>query len=177
MDLASPVTSAVWLMAAVVQIGSLLVAAVSDLSRRIIPDCACLALGIAGATARLTVSPLALAASIGLGLSIFLLLALLHSPGILGGGDIKLLAAATLSLSFPGVVRLLAVTALAGGVLALLHLALRRLPHPARLPAGSSWPRRLCAVERWRIRRGAPLPYGIAIACGGICAVLTSAGS
>ncbi len=166
--------STLWLAAAAIQFGSLLVAARADLNSRTIPDGACLALGIAGATTRLLAGPLALAGSAAFALLLFVLLVLLHARGVLGGGDIKLLVAATLGQPISGAVGLIAVTALAGGVLAVLHLALRRLPRPAHAPAGSFWPRRVYAAERWRILRHAPLPYGIAIACGGVWALLTN---
>ena len=72
-----------------------------------------------------------------------------------------------------GVIQLLTITALAGGVLALAHLTMRLLPHPKRPPAGSSLVRRVYAVERWRNLRRAPLPYGVAIACGGVWTLLS----
>jgi prepilin peptidase CpaA len=72
-----------------------------------------------------------------------------------------------------GVIQLLTITALAGGVLALGHLMLRLLPHPRLAPAGSSLVRRVYAIERWRNLRHAPLPYGVAIACGGIWTVFS----
>ena len=96
---------------------------------------------------------------------------------MLGGGDVKLMVAMALGLSFAGNVRFFAATALAGGVLALMHLALRYLPRPALVPTGSVAIRRVYAAERWRILRRAPLPYGIAIACGGIWSVLVRTGS
>jgi prepilin peptidase CpaA len=107
-------------------------------------------------------------------------------------------------LSPLGILSLLVVTALAGGVLASAHLAMRRLPRPRlprprlphprlphpRLPHprpsrprlafslhrnGCGWQlRRICVVERWRIMRHAPLPYALAIACGGVWAVLNN---
>ena len=51
------------------------------------------------------------------------------------------------------------------------------LPRPAGARAGASTLRRVWAAERWRILRRAPLPYGLAIACGGIWTVLTHTGS
>ncbi len=94
----------------------------------------------------------------------------------MGGGDVKLLAAAALLLPprlVPGYV--LAV-ALAGGVLGLLYLGLgallrRRAPRATpRRPA--TLLRRALRAEAWRIRRRGPLPYGCAIAAGALFAVL-----
>ena len=89
------------------------------------------------------------------------------------GGLIVVLTALAIGFPLMGVVELLSVTALAGGVLALVHLIMRQLPHPALAPAGSSLVRRIYAVERWRHLRYSPLPYGVAIACGGIWATLS----
>jgi len=88
--------------------------------------------------------------------------------GWMGGGDVKLLVALAVGLPLTGVIQLLTITALAGGVLALVHLMMRHLPYPKLAPAGSSLARRVYAIERWRHLRHAPLPYGVAIACGGI---------
>jgi len=73
-----------------------------------------------------------------------------------------------IGLSFPSLLQLLTAMSLAGGVIALLHLALRGLPRPTLPPVGSSFVRRIYAIERWRNLRRAPLPYGVAIAAGGI---------
>ena len=104
---------------------------------------------------------------------LFLLLLAIYQRGWMGGGDVKLLAALAIGLPLLGVIQLLTVTALAGGILSLVHLVMRRLPNPKRSPSGSSLLRRVYAVERWRNIRHAPLPYGVAIACGGIWTVLS----
>jgi prepilin peptidase CpaA len=99
---------------------------------------------------------------------LLLLLIVIYQRGWIGGGDVKLLVALAIGLPLMGVIQLLTITALAGGVLALVHLMMRLLPYPKLAPAGSSLVRRVYAVERWRNLRHAPLPYGVAIACGGI---------
>jgi prepilin peptidase CpaA len=102
---------------------------------------------------------------------LLLLLIVIYQRGWIGGGDVKLLVALALGLPLMGLIQLLTITALAGGVLALVHLMMRLLPYPKLAPAGSSLVRRVYAVERWRNLRRAPLPYGVAIACGGIWTV------
>ena len=84
--------------------------------------------------------------------------------GLLGGGDVKLLAAAATVTAPMHAFDLVLLTAILGGVLAGFFLAGRRLlrgrpagPRPAGLMA------RVLRVESWRIRRGGPLPYGVAI--------------
>ena len=81
---------------------------------------------------------------------------------IIGGGDVKLIAAS--SLLFPPAQQLWYIfhIAIAGGILAAFYLVGRgRLQVPP-----SRWFGRTVRVECWRIRRGAPLPYAIGIAVG-----------
>ncbi|HVL79025.1 MAG TPA: prepilin peptidase [Sphingomicrobium sp.] len=85
----------------------------------------------------------------------------LFARGTLGGGDVKLLAATSLWFDFGGALRLLICVALAGGLLALLVLALRLI----------GWSDR--AREKILIlRRKGGIPYGVAIAAGAAAAVL-----
>lgn len=79
----------------------------------------------------------------------------MFGAGWLGGGDVKLLAASGLWFSFSGGWRMLVAVAIAGGVLALLVLAIRLLPWSE--PAKNH-------VIVLRPRGG--IPYGIAIAMG-----------
>jgi prepilin peptidase CpaA len=149
------------------EIPLLLYVAAIDIATRLIHNEICLSLAVLGIAGQFAgqahVAESMIAATI-----LFLLLVVVYERGWIGGGDVKLLVALAIGLSLTGVVELLTVTALAGGVLALAHLMLRRLPFPRPAPAGSSVLRRVWAVERWRHLRQAPLPYGAAIACGGI---------
>jgi prepilin peptidase CpaA len=154
-----------WLL---VTIALLLAAAWRDVASRLIPNATCLALALTGMAGRVFAGPAELAISVAVAAALFLLLLVPYSFGALGGGDVKLLAAAAFGMPPIGVACLLIVTVLAGGGLALIHLALRFLPRPRAPGADASTLRRIWVVERWRIIRHAPLPYGVAIACGGI---------
>ncbi|MBR0712161.1 MULTISPECIES: A24 family peptidase [Bradyrhizobium] len=158
-------------IAAILQILLLLYVATMDVATRIISNEICLALAILGIAGHLT-NPAGIAGSLLIATVLFMVLFIVYRHGSIGGGDVKLLVALALGLPWMGVVQLLTITALAGGVLALVHVMMRSLPHPSVAPAGSSLPRRVYAVERWRHLRRAPLPYGVAIACGGIGAIL-----
>jgi prepilin peptidase CpaA len=134
----------------------LVAAAVCDVRERRIPNACCLGLfllglvrvlfdaGFAGAPAAPILGDLALA------LAVFLVGAGLFAARALGGGDVKLLAAACLWLGGAQVPEFLMATALAGGVLALAKLAERHI--------GAAEP------------RTSSLPYGLAIAAGGLIA-------
>jgi len=146
--------------------------AMTDIATRVIQNEICLMLallGIVGQFASQThITESLIAATI-----LLLLLLIIYQRGRIGGGDVKLLVALAIGLPLMGVMQLLTITALAGGVLALVHLMMRLLPYPKLAPAGSSLVRRVYAIERWRNLRHAPLPYGVAIACGGIWTVFS----
>jgi prepilin peptidase CpaA len=78
---------------------------------------------------------------------------------VLGGGDVKLLSAIALWAGWSLMLPLLFITSVAGAVLAIILLAVRRFA-PRNVPQGR-WYRRLVA-------RGEGVPYGIAIAIAGL---------
>ena len=76
----------------------------------------------------------------------------LFSAGMIGGGDVKLLAACCLWCSFRTALTLFGFTLVAGGVLALLILLIRLVS-------------RSRADSRWAVMRpGSGIPYAVAIA-------------
>ena len=157
-------------------IALLAVAAWRDLATREIPDGICIAVAVVGLALRAGAGPGPMAWSLGLAALMFGALVALHALGGLGGGDVKLAAATVLGLPPVRVYHFVVITVLAGGALVLVHLALRLLPPAAACPAGASSLRRVWVVERWRVRRRGPLPYGVAIACGGAVAILSGIG-
>ena len=156
----------------ILEILLLLYIATIDIATRLIPNELCAALALLGIAGQLA-SPMQVAYSMVVATILLLLLLVIHAREWIGGGDVKLLVALAIGLPLTGVIQLLTITALAGGVLALMHLMMRQLPYPRLAPAGSSLLRRVYAVERWRHLRHAPLPYGVAIACGGIWTILS----
>ena len=97
-------------------------------------------------------------------LVVFLALLAVGTPmfaaGKLGGGDVKLLAAAGLWFDFAGALWLLVAVALAGGVLALLVLVIRSFNWSEEI-------RRRVVL----LRPGGGIPYGVAIAAGALIAM------
>jgi prepilin peptidase CpaA len=150
----------------------LLYVATIDIATRLIRNEICLALALLGIVGQLA-SPMQVAQSLIAAAILLLLLLVIYQRGRIGGGDVKLLVALAIGLPLTGVIQLLTITALAGGVLALVHLMMRLLPYPVLAPTGSSFVRRVYAIERWRHLRHAPLPYGVAIACGGIWTIFS----
>jgi prepilin peptidase CpaA len=158
--------------ASFLEIVLLLYVATIDVATRLIRNEICLALALLGIASQFA-SPMQVAQSLIAATILLLLLLVIYQRRLIGGGDVKLLVALAIGLPLTGVIQLLTITALAGGVLALAHLMMRLLPYPRLAPAGSSLVRRVYAVERWRHLRRAPLPYGVAIACGGIWTVFS----
>jgi len=150
----------------------LLYVATIDVATRLIRNEICLALALLGIAGQLA-NQMQIVQSLIAATILLLLLLVIYQRRLIGGGDVKLLVALAIGLPPTGVIQLLTITALAGGVLALVHLMMRLLPYPRLAPAGASLVRRVYAIERWRHLRHAPLPYGVAIACGGIWTVLS----
>jgi prepilin peptidase CpaA len=86
----------------------------------------------------------------------------LFSGGYIGGGDAKLLAAAGLWFGWPAVMPFLVLTAIAGGVLAIV-MKFWGMVEIEREVRGTAW------MKRW-LSFKADLPYGVAIAAGGVLA-------
>lgn len=152
----------------------LCLAALYDIAARIIPDWIPIALTAVGIVERLIDGRLV--GGLAAGALVFVMSGLCWRRGWLGGGDVKLLGAAAVAMP-PAVVPPFAVAvALAGGVISLIYLALGYLlPAPAaggRVGRQVALPRRLLRIERWRLRRGGPLPYAVAIAAGGLLVLL-----
>ncbi len=136
-------------------------AAVTDLLTMRIPNL--LTLGTAAAF--LVVAPLVglgwqeMLMHLAAGAAMLLVGMLLFSLGWAGGGDAKLLAAASLWFGFEPLVLFLGYVAIFGGALAIAILAYRRAPAGA-LPL-PDWAARLHA-------KGEGMPYGVAIAAGAL---------
>jgi prepilin peptidase CpaA len=141
-----------------------------DLIARSIPNAIPAAIALLGAATRLLNGEVVGALVAGVLISVAAVFC--WRRGWLGGGDVKLLAAAAIALPPVSVLPFIAAVAIAGGLLALIYLAARPLTfsHPASRPAGLF--ARALRVERWRIGRGGPLPYACAIAAGFVFAIL-----
>ncbi|NIJ27527.1 prepilin peptidase CpaA [Brevundimonas terrae] len=81
---------------------------------------------------------------------------------VLGGGDAKLMAASVIWLGVSGVLPFLAITALAGGALALLLLSARKW--------GAVLPVVFPEWMKWLLQPKGDIPYGVAIAVGAVFA-------
>ena len=111
--------------------------------------------------ALLTQMPLAtFGSSLAIGLAVLGVTFLLFAFKLLGGGDAKLIAAGSVWIGADHIMEYLAFVAIFGGVLSLAILGYRKsIPATAlNLPG---WAQRLHTPQ-------GPIPYGIAIAAGGL---------
>lgn len=156
-------------------------AAWRDILTRTIPDSVSIALIVVGCVSRVCDGWGALGASLLVGIGVFIVLLPACSWGLLGGADLKLLAALAVGLPPQTTLQLIAAVTIVGGGLAAIYVGLNRLALArvaGKSPSGRarSLLRRVTTVECWRIRRSAPLPYGIAIAIGAAIVVLNRQG-
>ncbi len=154
----------------VICVGLLVVAATHDLVARTIPNALPAALAGGGLLFHLGMSDLMAALAVAAAVSFGAVICWLR--GWLGGGDVKLLGAGALAMPIASVSAFLLDVGVAGGVLALLYLLARRLVPAVRVTTPVSLAARVWRAECWRIRRGGPLPYGVAIAAGGVLTLL-----
>lgn len=148
----------------------LIYAAIHDLTSRTVPN------WTSGSIAVLALPPRILEGNLEpaiiFSMSVFGILTLFWALRLLGGGDVKLWAAATLlippfwrteCLAFNRIV-------LIGGVLALIYLGLHRVLRFKKLsflhPRGRCLWQRAINSELWRMQRGGSLPYAVAISVG-----------
>lgn len=141
-------------------------AAWNDLATRTIPDQLSLALLVLGIGSRLLEGPGAALSSLAAATIVGIGFLFLHARGMIGGGDVKLIAALAAGIAPSALPDLLIAIALSGGVLGVAYLMLARvMPRPALRPQ-AALPLRVAVVEANRIARRGPLPYAVAIAVG-----------
>lgn len=139
---------------------AMLVAAWVDVLRRIIPDETVVVIAVSGLLTRLLIPQEASVwFSIAVALAALLFLGQLSRLGLMGGGDAKLIAAATLTVPLDGVLPMLLYVAIAGGAVALFYLArdLMLGRQPALQPGKT-------VILAW-LRRPA-VPYAVSVLLG-----------
>jgi prepilin peptidase CpaA len=149
---------------------ALLVASLHDLVARTIPNGIALAIAVCGLGLRAADGNLP--AGILAGAILFICAAFCWRRGLMGGGDVKLIAATAVAVPPAAVLSFVAAIALSGGVLAMLYLAGRCLVGKPSTPRPQNLFARVLRIERWRVSRGGPLPYACAIAAGGLFILL-----
>jgi prepilin peptidase CpaA len=143
----------------------LLVAAVTDIWKFIIPNLVSIALlALFVALALLQPFPVNWWSHLGAGAAFFAIGLLLYRFNFLGAGDVKLITVLSVWAGFEHVLDMLLGIALCGGALALLLILIRKLVFSFALLAPSSGRQLMPRV----LLQGEPVPYGVGIAAGGI---------
>lgn len=144
--------------------GLLLAAAVSDIATMTIPNWISIALAVAFPAAAFAAgaTPTAIALQIAYGVAALVVVFILFQLNVMGGGDAKLIAAACLWLGLEATPSFIVWTTIAGGVLAMVALAARRVAQPS--PTGPAFMNRLLSPNRG-------IPYGVAICAGALAAL------
>ena len=147
--------------------------AATDLRARTIPNKYAILIALCGLAMALRPGAGQLWISLLATLCVFSVLGLLAHYNVIGGGDVKLIAATCLLVPPDRIPLLLAEIALAGGVLSCAYLTgglvLRRWPWLYRTPPGTAQPslfRKWLRREKSRIARGYPMPYALAVLGG-----------
>lgn len=142
----------------------LLAAAVWDVASYTIPNRLNAALAILALPVFLIagLSPLEIGVNLGFGALVLACGMVLFALNVAGGGDVKLLAAAALWLGPQAGTQFVLWTAVAGGVVAVTLVLLRRTAGPFA-PFAPAWVKPV-------ITSGGPVPYGVAICVGGLLA-------
>ena len=154
----------------------LMLAAVEDLRRRIIPNALVISLAVTGLLLGVVTRPLSLWINIVIALLVVVVFGALSHLDSFGSGDIKLMAATTLLVPPSQTVGLLVAVALAGGILSLIYLALHSALN--RFAPRTSSHRQRRAIPRWwhheraRIADGRTVPYAVAISGGSISYII-----
>lgn len=105
-----------------ISLATLLLSAATDLKQRIIPNELVVVIALCGLLLGLAMRPGQVGISLVVAAAVFLILGFLCRYGVLGGGDVKLMAAVTLLVPPGGIGNLLIGIALAGGLLSCFYL-------------------------------------------------------
>ena len=143
----------------------MLTAAITDIWRYVIPNLLCLAVLLLFIVVALASPfPVPWWSHLGAAAIFFVPGIILYAVGWMGAGDVKLITVVSLWAGLTLLPQLLLAIAISGGVLSAALLLVRRLLPMLLLPIEGS--------EHWKLPKfllkGAPVPYGIGIAAGGL---------
>lgn len=141
-------------------------AAAQDVAARTVPNGATAALGLAGLTMRFLDGTLLITGLIAT--TVFLLTMACWYRGWLGGGDVKLLGATMLLVPPPLQATVLLLMSLSGGVISAIYLVTRQFLRRSPGARATTFAGRVWRIEQWRLCRGGPIPYAVAIAAGAL---------
>jgi len=151
-----------------------LIAAITDIRTRRVPNVLAGALFASGLVLNALHGWQAAAADLAIVAIVIVLGTFAFSMKLIGGGDVKLLAAAAGTLGYPSAVDFLLFTLLCGGIVAIVFSAMR-----GRLAATFSNVRAMAlpvfaGAAPARPQAGLAMPYAVAIFAGALCTALVN---
>ncbi len=156
-----------------VVLATCIVAVVTDLTSRRIPNWLTAALACFALASHATAGWVSLGASVAIMLAVTGLGLFAFKRGWLGGGDVKLLAAGAAALGWPDCIAFLVYTSFAGGIISLaVLLRQRRAWSTVRNIVGPFFALPFGDAGNVRVAKPIMLPYACAIACGAVFVAL-----
>ncbi len=149
-----------------ISLAALLLSAATDLKQRIIPNELVLVVALSGLLLGVAMRPGQVCISLVAAALVFLMLGLLCRYGVLGGGDVKLMAAVTLLVPPSAIGDLLIGIALAGGVLSCFCLSASYFARDALAGSCEQAGERRREGVRVRVASRTEAPYAVAILGG-----------
>ncbi len=151
-----------------------LLAAISDVRTRRIPNALVIALFVCGLAANAFLGWQTAAMDIAIAFAVLLAGSIAFSFRLIGGGDVKLLAAAAGTLGLPLAVTFILFTLLCGGVLAVVYSAARGRLRATIANVQSMALPVFAGARPVRPQDSLAMPYALAIFAGAACAALAN---
>lgn len=149
------------------------IAVVTDVRSRSIPNWLTFGLAVVAIAGNAFAGPLAVLVAVAIYVAVMVVGSIVFSLGWLGGGDVKLLAAAAAAFGWPDCVVFLIYTSLGGGILALAVSVVRgQLVTTVSGALATMRPFAYGNVQATAPRTKTVLPYGCAIALGAAAVAL-----
>jgi prepilin peptidase CpaA len=151
-----------------------LLAAASDLRTRRIPNALVAALFVCGLAVNALTGWQHVFVDVALAFTILLAGSLAFSLKLIGGGDVKLLAAAAGTLGYPAAMNFIFFTLLCGGIIAVVYAAMRgRLRTTFANVRAIALPM-VAGMRPARLQSGIAMPYALAIFAGACLTAVAS---
>ena len=153
-------------IAVVLVLAASLLAAASDVRTRRIPDALVIALLVCGLVVNALAGWQHAALDVAIAFAVLVLGTFAFSLKLIGGGDVKLLAAAAGTLGYPWATTFILYTLLCGGLIAVAYSAMRGRLHSTISNVKTIALPIFAGVRPARLENGTAMPYALAIFAG-----------
>lgn len=162
------------MLAPIMVVAACAIAAYCDIRWRRIPNQLTIALAVCGLAFNAASGPKSLLLCAAVMMGVFAAGSVAFSAGMLGGGDVKLLAAGSALLNYPDFLQFILYTVFAGGILALVTAGVHgRLKQTLANVFGLLRPMLYRGSIAPAVRSHLSLPYAVAISAGSLIFMLS----